>query len=52
MSSRTGVAFRPAVPDDAEAVDNYHYRCWQQAFAQLMEPGVVAAMDPSEFTGR
>ena len=40
------VSFRAAVPSDAEAVARYHHRCWQDAFAPLLEPGVVERLDP------
>ncbi len=39
-------SFREGRPDDARTIAAYHYRCWVEAFAPLMAPGVVAAMDP------
>lgn len=40
------VTFRPGRPADAERLAEYHHRCWLEAFADLFEPGVVAALDP------
>jgi GNAT superfamily N-acetyltransferase len=39
------VRIRRARPGDAEAITAYHHRCWVEAFTDLLEPGVVAAMD-------
>lgn len=35
---------RPGRPDDAGRITEYHHRCWQLAFAPLLEPGAVAAL--------
>ncbi len=42
----TEVAFRPAVPADAATIAAYHHRCWLVAFADLVDPGAVARLDP------
>ena len=41
-----GWAFRPVDPSDAETIARYHHRCWLAAFAPLLAPGAVEAMDP------
>ncbi len=46
------ITFRPAVPSDAALIAKYHHRCWQLAFKDLMDPGVVEAMDPWAKFGR
>jgi ribosomal protein S18 acetylase RimI-like enzyme len=40
------VVLRAPVPADASVVAEYHHRCWVLAFSSLLEPGVVAALDP------
>lgn len=39
-------SFRFAGLDDADDIAAYHHRCWVEAFSDLLDPGVVAAMDP------
>jgi GNAT superfamily N-acetyltransferase len=41
------IVLRSVAPADVEAIAAYHHRCWLLSFAQLLEPGVVAAMDPT-----
>lgn len=40
------VSYRAARAADARAVTEYHQACWVQAFAALLEPGVVDELDP------
>jgi GNAT superfamily N-acetyltransferase len=37
---------RFATLDDASVITDYHHRCWVESFTDLLEPGVVAVMDP------
>ncbi len=48
MTARRQIAHsvRLAGPADAKAIAIYHHRCWVQAFAHLVNPGVVEQMDP------
>jgi len=41
---------RPAVPEDAGGVAACHVACWREAYAHLLSPGFLAAMDVAERT--
>ncbi|MGA9277577.1 N-acetyltransferase family protein [Ilumatobacter sp.] len=44
--SESHLTFRTGAPDDASTMAAYHRRCWVDSFTDLLESGVVAAMDP------
>lgn len=46
MALPDGYRLRPARPSDAVTIAHYHHHCWVEAFTPLLEPGVVAQMDP------
>lgn len=46
-SDQTSVLLRWAEPRDAEAITEYHHRCWQQAFAPIVSAEVMATVSPN-----
>lgn len=41
-------AVRVAVPDDARALGEVHVACWREAYAHLLSPAFLAALDVDE----
>ncbi len=42
-----GIEIRSATPDDADAVANYHDRCFRDTYSAQLLAGVVDAPDPN-----
>jgi GNAT superfamily N-acetyltransferase len=40
------------VPEDVGAVAACHVACWREAYAHLLSPGYLAALDPGDFRRR